>query len=237
MRAKLDEKNEAIKLRRQGHSYSEILEKIHVAKSSLSLWLGNLKISKKANNSLKSKLESAQMLGAAARHNQRIIKVAKIEKEAISEIPKIRNRDLFLIGLMLYWGEGAKISETNISQRVDFSNSDPIMCRIFLKWLRICINISDDNIVPCIYIHESKKGSIENALQYWSKQISFPVEKFGNTCLTKTVYPREKPRKTVESYFGQLRIRVRKSTDLNRKIAGWTKGVCIQSGVVVQNFV
>ena len=33
-------------------------------------------------------------------------------------------------------------------------------------------------------------------------------------------------------YFGLLRIRVRKSTDLNRKISGWIEEICRKWGVV-----
>jgi len=35
-----------------------------------------------------------------------------------------------------------------------------------------------------------------------------------------------------KDYYGLVRVKVLKSTDLNRKISGWIKGVCIRCGIV-----
>ena len=37
---------------------------------------------------------------------------------------------------------------------------------------------------------------------------------------------------TQESYHGLLRVRVKRSTNLNRKIMGWIDGICDKWGVV-----
>jgi len=44
---KFKEKEKAIKLRKRGFSYSEILREIPVAKSTLSLWLRSVGLAKK----------------------------------------------------------------------------------------------------------------------------------------------------------------------------------------------
>ena len=51
-------KERAIELRKQGLSYNEILLQIDVAKSSLSLWLRDIKLTKEQKNRLKKKKES-----------------------------------------------------------------------------------------------------------------------------------------------------------------------------------
>jgi len=135
------------------------------------------------------------------------------------------------MGIMLYWAEGAKSRGTNISQGVDFSNSDPDMCKFFVNWIQTSLKIKSERIGFCIYIHESQKNKFDEALNYWSNIVGFPKEKFNKTCFTKTVYPRKHKREDTGNYYGQLRIKVRKSTDLNRKITGWIEGICLRCGV------
>jgi hypothetical protein len=225
----------AIKLRKLGLSYSEIRKQIPVAKSTLSTLLKNIKLSKKAKKIIESRTVGAQKLGAEAKHNQRVKKEEKIRKSAFSQIANITNKELFLMGIMLYWAEGTKSRGSNISQSVDFSNSDSKMLKFFMNWLEVCLKIPKDMIAPRIYIHESKKDKANEVLEYWSKQIVFPKEKFSRTCFTKTVYPRKNKRKDTTQYYGQLRIRIKKSTDLNRKIAGWIDGVVDSSGLASNN--
>lgn len=172
------------------------------------------------------------VFGARAKRKQRIDKEIRIKNQSITEIPILDKGELFYMGIMLYWAEGAKQRNT-ISQGVDFSNSDPRMCKFFLKWLLESLQISDDKINLCIYIHESQIGRVNKVLEYWSKISGFPKNKFGKTCFTRTIYPRKKKRLDKGIYYGQLRIKVRKSTDLNRKIAGWIEGICHRSGVAL----
>jgi len=69
---KLKEKEKAIKLRKKGHSYSQILEKIPVAKSTLSLWLRSVKLAKRQKQQLTQKKLAAAFRGAMKRREQRI---------------------------------------------------------------------------------------------------------------------------------------------------------------------
>ena len=133
------------------------------------------------------------------------------------------------MGVMLYWGEGAKQRVSNISQGVEFLNSDPNMCKLFLKWLNFALGITRDRIRLFVYVHESKKNKANELLDFWSTTTGFSKDKFGKTCFTTTVYPRKKKRKGNGKYYGQLKIKVRKSTDLNRRIAGWTEGVYVKT--------
>lgn len=231
MLPKVVEKEKALKLRKRGLSYSEIKKRVKVSRSSLSLWLRKTHLTKSQKLRFKRKMAAVSKLGAKAKRRQRIEKTEKINRGAISEIKQVGDRELFYMGIMLYWAEGAKSRRTNISQGVDFSNSDPDMCRFFLNWLQNSLKIKSERIGFCIYIHESQKNKSNRSLDYWSNVVRFPKEKFNKTSFTKTVYPRKSKRKDKGNYYGQLRIRVRRSTDLNRKIAGWVDGVCLRCGV------
>jgi len=130
---KMEESKKAINLRKRGHSYSEILKEVPVAKSTLSLWLRSVGLSKRQEQRLTEKKFAAALKGAQMRRKLRLTITEEIKNEAKDEIGSISNRDLWLIGIILYWAEGAKQKEHNPSQKVKFSNSDPKAIKIFLK--------------------------------------------------------------------------------------------------------
>ena len=49
---KFKEKIEAVRLRRLGRSYAEIRKKVRASKSTLSMWLKDIRLSKKQKNRL-----------------------------------------------------------------------------------------------------------------------------------------------------------------------------------------
>ena len=85
----INEKQKAIKLRREGKSYSEILQVVKVAKSTLSLWLREVGLSVPQKQQLTAKRLAGIMKGGLAKRNQRLAITKKIEAEAVIEIGKI----------------------------------------------------------------------------------------------------------------------------------------------------
>lgn len=135
------------------------------------------------------------------------------------------------MGIMLYWAEGAKEKEYSPGQSVSFSNSDPMMIRIFLKWLKECLKIPEKKISLEIYIHETHRERVKETQKYWSGVTGFPEDKFDKIYYKKDKLIGNRKNKG-ENYHGLVRIKVKESTDLNRKIAGWIERICIQCGVV-----
>jgi hypothetical protein len=224
--SKIKFKRETILLRQKGLSYSEIQKRVPVSKSSLSLWLRTMQLKSYQENRLFEKQIIFSKLGSEAKHRQRLDKVKRLKSGAVKEIGKINKENLFLMGVMLYWAEGAKQRGSNISQGIEFSNSDPKMCKFFIKWLTFALGISRDRIHPLIYVHESQKRRVSEILDFWSALTGFSKDVFGKTYFTSTIYPRKKQRKENGNYYGQLKIKVRRSTDLNRQVAGWIEGIC-----------
>jgi len=171
---KIQEKAKAIKLRKQGFSYSEILKQIPAAKSTLSLWLRSVGLAKKQKQRLTEKRLAAALRGAKAKKDYRLAVTKEIKDKARSEIGKLSERELWLIGTALYWAEGAKQKEHNVSQKVKFSNSDPEAIQIFLKWLLDICKISKENIHFRICLHENNKERLNDVRKYWSKVTQFP---------------------------------------------------------------
>jgi hypothetical protein len=219
---KLREKETAIKLRKRGFSYSEILGQIFVAKSTLSLWLRSVGLAKKQKQRLTEKRIAAALRGAYTKRNYRLAITARIKNKARKEIGKISIRELWLIGIALYWAEGTK--ERDKSQRVQFCNSDPEMIRVFLKWIKKCCNIPKSDIIFDIYLHENAKKRQNEVKKYWSKVTDFPLNKFQRIIWKKN--KKSTNRKNIgTNYYGLLRIILTKSINFNRKISGWIEGI------------
>ena len=222
MTKKIKEKQRAITLRKKGLSYNEILEEIPVAKSTLSLWLRDIGLAKKQKQRLTEKRRIAQIKAQQTCRNNRIKTTEVIKSLARREIKKINKKELLLIGTALYWAEGSKQKETNVSERVSFGNSDSDMIVLFIKWLKEICLISDKEIDVRLYIH--KIGDEKRALKYWSKIIKRPISEFRKTVFKKHNI-RTNHKRDNSQYFGLLTVVVKKSTNLNRKIAGWVEGI------------
>lgn len=227
MGPKPKQREKVIKLRRKGLSYSEIKRLIPVSKSSLSLWLKGIALSDEQIKRLRAKGDAARLLGSKALKDMRIKRTEKVVNKAISEVGELSNRELWLIGTALYWAEGAKQKDYHPSQRVCFSNSDPLMIKLYLKWLRDSLEICFNNIRFEIYIHETYQKTIRELTTYWSEVTDFPIEKFNKVYFKKNKVNSFRRNRGPE-YNGVLRITIVKSTDLNRKITGWTKGICME---------
>lgn len=230
MRPKLDLQFKAVKFRKKGLSYSEIGKRLPVSKSSLSLWLKNIVLTDSQIHRLARKGDLARKMGSAALKKHRIDKTRTIVASAKSEIGKINKNVLMLLGTVLYWAEGSKQKEHNVSKEMVFSNSDPKMIRLYIKWLKECLEIPNERIAFEIYIHKSHKKSVEELVSYWSNITTFPREAFRKIYFKKNKV-RTMRKNRGPNYSGVLRIYVRRSTDLNRKISGWIEGICLQAGV------
>ncbi len=221
MIAKYHERELAIKLRKEGLTYSEILEKVNVSSSSLSLWLRDIRLLPSQSQRIESIRSDTRKLATERIRQLRVERTKIITEKAEEEATMLINDPLWLSGLMLYWAEGTKAREWSISERVGFSNMDPRMVKLFSVWCLKYLDVSEGDLRYEIYIH--KTGDINAAKKYWA-----------NTLLVKTtdfhVYLKNNEIKTLRKnignfYYGVARIRVAKSTDANRRIAAWTNSV------------
>lgn len=227
-------KAKAIRLRKMGLSYFEINDRLFVPKSTLSGWLRDVRLSTNQKQRLFLKGVEARKKGSSTLMESRIRRTTEIINKASTEIGLLNDKDLMLIGITLYWAEGSKQRAGNISKGVVFNNSDPKMIQVFLKWLKKCLNISDDRIVFEIYIHKSHKKTIEELVSYWSQITKFPEINFKKTYFKNNKVHTFRRNRGLD-YSGVLRISVRKSTDLSRMITGWVMGIYERCGVASQN--
>lgn len=224
MEQKAKEKSLAIKLRKEGKTYNEILEVVPVAKSTLSLWLREVGLASKQKQRITKKKREAQLKGAARRHEMRLTQIEEINRVCKGDIGSVSERDLLLLGTALYWAEGSKQKAHAPSVGVSFANSDPEMIRLFMLWLRKIAKVKDDEMTITIHLHKNHIHRYEQVKDFW-----LSVTGLTEDVLTKPVIKKHNP-KTVrknasEEYQGLVSIYVRKSVVLNRKIFGWVYAI------------
>ncbi len=212
-------KEKSIKLRKNGMTYSEILQEVSVAKSTLSLWLRSVGLSKIQKQKITAKRIAARLRAVEAVRQKRIIRSSLIDKSARREVADLIKNPLWLVGVVLYWAEGSKQKEWNPSQKVVFTNMDAETIRIFKRW--IGKYFPKNSIKYELYIHPN--STISKSVKFWSEKLGIK----GNNIKVYFKKPNKNPgRGNIKTeYNGVMKLVVSKSTDLNRKIAGWTGGV------------
>ncbi len=98
------------------------------------------------------------------------------------------------------------------------------MICFFLCWLKNIFHINKTDLIFEIYIHETHKHRAREIIEFWSEKIGIAPRYFSHIYFKK--FNIKTNRKNIgDTYFGVMRIKVRSSTALNRRIAGWAQGV------------
>jgi hypothetical protein len=177
--AKALKKSRAIFLRKQGKSYSQIKNELGVSKSTLSFWLADMPLSRQRINELRS---NSEIRIERYRNTMREKKEKRLEKAyelAKIDISLLSKREIILCGLFLYWGEGEK----SLQPSVALSNTDPIMLRFYLEWLKaLDVPLTDLKLVLHLYadMEEAK------AIDFWSKSLNLPKIYFRKSYVKKS---------------------------------------------------
>jgi len=216
-------KEKAINFRKRGYSYGMISEKIGLSKSTLSDWLKEVPY--KPNKLVKKRIKGGQMKSAQFKHNQRIMDIKKMKKLAKKEIGRLTKRDLWLLGIGLYLGEGTKLQEN-----IQIINSDPEIIKIAIKWfIKIC-GLKKENFTPRIHLYPD--NDINKTINYWSKITNISKTQFGKTQIdTRNKKLKKKKRKLP---YGTLQLEIRScgkkelGRSLHRRIMGWIEAIIIQ---------
>lgn len=120
--AKDDVGERARELRLEGKAYSQIAAELGVVKSTLSLWLRDLPYPDWANRDRDERCAAARRGCEAARahrDSRRHLTVAA----AAASIESLSARELFVVGVALYWAEGTKDKPYRRSENVTFSTA------------------------------------------------------------------------------------------------------------------
>ena len=220
--AKDDVRELAVALRREGKSYREIHEQLGVSKSSLSLWLRDVELTDAQLALLQERRARSTTRAHQGIRTRHELRRAKVVEDARAQIPEaICESELFVAGVVAYWAEGSKHKPWRSGNLVKFTNSDPEMIRLFMRWLAL-LGYAPTDCAFNVAIHES--ADVREAELFWAELVGVPVDHFGTPNL-KRHNPKTVRHNTGQNYRGCLVVRVRKSSDFYRQILGWWQGI------------
>ncbi len=205
-------------LRTQGLDYEDIAAALGVARSSVSLWVRDLPRPARLSYAecRRRSAEGARRYWAAERPAREARRAAAREAAA-AEIGELTDREILIAGAIAYWCEGAKNKPHRRSDRAIFTNSDPAMIQFFLRFLTTA-GTPAENLTFQVYIHEN--ADVGAAELFWLKITGARPEQFRRASL-KRHNPKTVRKNVGDNYHGCLRIDVRRSVDLYRRIEGW----------------
>jgi|AntDeeMinimDraft_6_1070357.scaffolds.fasta_scaffold13120_1 hypothetical protein len=164
-------KEKALKLRKEGKSYSQIKEEIDVAKSTLSRWLSDYPLPPERLRELRDNNPRRIEKFRQTMQKKREEEMEEYYKQAKQDI--IGTDDsLLLLGFYLYWAEGGKSNR----YRVSVSNTDPAMLRFFIDWLEK-ISAEKEKITATLHAYRDMNPSVE--IDFWSKYLNLKPDQFS----------------------------------------------------------
>ncbi len=220
----IDLKEKAINLRRSGHSYSSIIKTLGLkSKGTLSEWFKNLKLSKRSKDLLLNNNMLSHKRGLLTANKNRKFRIdTENEKSFLDgqkQINSLTHDDLLLIGTSLYWAEGTK-SENRKNRSLAFSNSDPRMVYVYMRFVREVLKIPEDRIRAGIHIYPSI--SEELARSFWSDTTKLPVDRFYIVTQISRASQNKRPFNLLP--YGTAVIRVNKRMQFY-KVKGMISGI------------
>ena len=222
MNTKMHLFNDVVKERKLGVSLGDLSKKYNLSKSTVSLWCRNIRLSNRSKLLISEnwfrKTTLAREKGSRTIRQKRLDNIQKEYSEARKMVGELSKRDLFILGSSLYWAEGSK-KETGSG--FSFINSDPLMIKMMIFWLTNIMNISKDELIINLSINIAHKDREDKILKFWSNLLDFPVEDFNNSIFIKV--PLRRVYDNHSNYYGMIRVKVKSSSGLRRRILGIIK--------------
>ncbi len=205
-------------MRRNGKSIGEITKALQAKKSTVSYWCRDISLSRAQTQKLVERQKSAGALGrlraAELKRAQRMERTRIQMLTGARDIGALSSRDIFILGLALYWGEGYKKG----NDECGITNSDPDIIRLFIEWVQRAYKITKDNLTLRVSINASHAHRVAAVEKYWSTLLGIPLSQFTTTSIIKSRV--KKTYANHEIHVGTLRVKVRRGTALRRRILG-----------------
>jgi hypothetical protein len=214
---KIIERESARALRKKGYSINQIIEKTGFSKSSVSVWVRDIMLTKSQRKNLSKRGRSVESIEKRriSRLSNEYKKRKLVMDNAKKDFSKISLEDLKLIGIILYLGEGAKTKRGTVS----VANSDPLVIKIIARFFREVCKVPENKFRG--QIHTFAHVNIEKTKKYWSHITGIPQKQFYKT-YTKPSSASLQKRQTLP--FGTFDLSVN-DTKLQLTILGWIEKI------------
>lgn len=137
-------------------SEKQIAEKFRISPNAVRRCLDALEVKRRSRS-------EALRCVYVTRHGKRKF---TLKKRLTPEEEKLK-----IAGTMLYWGEGSKNGAT-----VTFSNSDPDMVRVFMRFLRVVCGVSEEHLRLTLHYYEDHNS--QELIKFWSSITKIPQSQF-----------------------------------------------------------
>lgn len=176
----LEVKKNALTLRKQGYSLSEISRRLSISQSTASLWLGGVKLSEKARRRIDNLSVQGRQKSVEICRKKREVEDIKIAEKVKKHFSVCREIDPKIACALLYWGEGTKYDGNN---SVSFMNADPEMIRYFLHAFRNSFSLDEKKFRALVHLHEYH--DVDKQIRFWSSITKIPISQFNKSYLKK----------------------------------------------------
>ena len=198
-------------MRREGHSINDIYKRIGAAKSSVSIWVRDVKLSAHARTKIEARWTKGQVIAHATRRAATREKLNVIYDRSLNIVNSApTTKELVQIYCaILYWCEGEKSKNDS---KLNFVNSDPTVISSFLALFRGGFDIHESKLRACVHLHDYHDE--EAQLQFWSKITTIPKAQF-----IKSYRKKNTGKQIREGYQGCVSIRYH-DVEIARRVQG-----------------
>jgi hypothetical protein len=216
--AKQQLREHARKMRIEGNSIGEISVALKQPKSTVSYWCKDVLLSEQQICAIQGRHTARSVTTllrvAEQQRKERLVREHEATELGKQDVGSITRRDLFMLGLGLYWGEGYKYTHCELG----FTNSNPDMILTYMCWLERVYGVSKDRFVCRISINSTHRGRVADVEKYWRAVTGLGADQFTKTSL---IHARaHKVYENSDEHYGTLRIKVRRATGLVNRILG-----------------
>lgn len=208
-------REKAMRMRREGATYSEIREVLPVSKATLSSWLSKIDLTESERNVLAKKQEHSMQKGrerAVVSHRMhKVIREGVLYRDASRELSLFKKDPFFMLGLGLFMGIK---QETSL---LTLTTSNPQIVRIALSWLRTYTGIEETQATIRPFV--SDKAHRHKSYEYWRGEL-------GEVVKVATPFVQQKHSKR---HGEKVRLEVGKVSAV-KKVQMWQKMILEQKG-------
>jgi lambda repressor-like predicted transcriptional regulator len=210
--------NRALELRKAGWSFKMIEAETGVPRSTLSGWLRYVEVLK-YHPAVRQRTLVGQRAAVAANKRRLQALQEKVRDDAIHEMRElfatgVTDRELFLIGLTLYWAEGGKTSG-----QVSIANSDPAIIKTFVLWVERCLKLGRAHLRANVHTHPDVDP--DEAETYWSEIIGIPRSQFYKIQIDTRTNKSVEKRGKLPHGTAHVTVLGQGTRNLHRKILDW----------------
>lgn len=178
--ARVSEHREALRLRKEGKSYSQIREKLGISKGTLSGWLHKYPLTSEQINILRNLNERRIERYRETMRRKREERKQHYYREEKEKWFPFSERELYIAGIFLYWGEGDKTNKSTIS----VNNTDPSVIKFVLNWMTQCLHFPKEKIK--VYLHLYDDMNIDEETEYWKNKLRVRKSQFMKPYIKKS---------------------------------------------------